>query len=40
MHDFVFNGETYAKVIINELNVDDSKYVLLSPPLALLQLRD
>lgn len=25
MHDFVFNVETYAKVIINELNVDDSK---------------
>lgn len=27
MHDFVFNVETYAKVIINELNVDVSKYV-------------
>lgn len=26
MHDFVFNVETYAKVIINELNVDVSKY--------------
>ncbi len=26
MHDFVFNVETYAKVIINELNVDYKKY--------------
>jgi hypothetical protein len=36
MHDFVFNVETYAKVIINELNVDDSKYAhsLSLPPFA------
>ncbi len=26
VHDFVYNAETYAKVIINELNVDDKKY--------------
>lgn len=26
MHDFMFNVETYASVIINELNVDVSKY--------------